>query len=348
MHQSQPVEQKPTIPLEVRILKSLYKIQKVYYPFLAVAGIYFNVVAILILSRGKCGLSKCITRYLLAMASSDLLVVILDLILRQLPVLFYISFVTSIKACNIHAILLYAATDCSVWFTVTFTFDRFVVISCPKLKSKYCNEKIAAVVIGTVSVLSCLKNVIWYFLYTSQYRLFNDPWFCIVKTNVRYSLVWRIIELAHYVSTPCIPFVLVLLFNVLTVKKIFAASIARQRLRLQQSREKENDPEMQNRKKSIVLMFVISGNFIAFWALFLTYSVYYQSIWLTNGSVGQHYIVRELGFMLQLLNCCTNTFIYAITQSKFRAQLKDMVKCPLIAFVRLFVKFGLYLEKLII
>ncbi|XP_051895650.1 V-set and immunoglobulin domain-containing protein 10-like 2 [Pristis pectinata] len=53
------------------------------------------------------------------------------------------------------------ATDCSVWFTVTFTFDRFVSICCQELRVKYCTERVTATVLGTVTALSCLKNITW-------------------------------------------------------------------------------------------------------------------------------------------------------------------------------------------
>ena len=88
------------------------------------------------------------------MSLGDLLVVFLDLILRHIPIVYWeqFYFMRSLPVCNIHAVLLFAATDCSVWFTVTFTFDRFVAICCPKLKIKYCSEKTAAVVLGTVGV----------------------------------------------------------------------------------------------------------------------------------------------------------------------------------------------------
>eukprot|EP00061_Rhincodon_typus_P008706 g31562.t1 len=71
--------------------------------------------------------------YLGAMAVA---VIIFDLILRHIPVAYReeFYFLRSIPVCNVHAILLYAATDGSVCFTVTFTFERFVAICCQKLK----------------------------------------------------------------------------------------------------------------------------------------------------------------------------------------------------------------------
>uniref|UniRef100_UPI00398E7361 probable G-protein coupled receptor 139 n=1 Tax=Pristiophorus japonicus TaxID=55135 RepID=UPI00398E7361 len=314
------------------IRKLLIDIQHIYYPLLAAFGVPMNLVTIMILSRGKCGLSKCVTRYLVAMATADLLVVILDLILRHIPIRYreQFIFVYSIPLCNIHAVLLYAATDCSVWFTVTFTFDRFVAICCQKLKTKYCTERTAAVVLGTVTVLSCLKNIPWYFMFTSRYMLYNNPWFC--DTNYA-SLGWAVFELLHYILTPCVPFILILLLNALTVRHILLASRARRRLRGHSSGESPRDPEMESRRKSMILLFVISGNFILLWAMYMVVLVANRLVWISH-LVFIPALVTELGYMLQQLSCCTNTGIYAVTQTKFREQWKNVLKYPFVVIVK--------------
>ncbi|XP_067837851.1 probable G-protein coupled receptor 139 [Heptranchias perlo] len=319
------------------ILGTLYDFQKIYYPVLAAVAVPVNAMTIIVLSRGKCGLAKCVTRYLVAMAAADLLVVITDLILRQIPITYrsQFTFLYHVPVCNIHAVLLNAATDCSVWFTVTFTFDRFVAICCQKLKTKYCTEKTAAVVLGTVSVLFCLKNIFWYFFHTGAYILSNSPWFCGVTSGALFSQMWTGIEFLHYLLTPGVPFVLILLLNALTVRHILVASRARRRLRGHSNRESPSDPEMENRRKSIILLFVISGNFILLWALFLVSVVSQRMFLMGYSSLYLPAFVKEMGFILQLLSCCTNTCIYAMTQTKFREQLKNVVKYPFIVIVRL-------------
>ncbi|XP_032902245.1 probable G-protein coupled receptor 139 [Amblyraja radiata] len=264
------------------------------------------------------------------MASADLLVVILDLIMRHIPIVYEEQFIflESIPVCNIHAVLLYAATDCSVWFTVTFTFDRFVAICCQKFKSKYCTEQTAASVIATVTVLSCLKNVFWYFMLTGVYMLDNLPWFCWGRNGVVSSPAWGAIEFLHYLITPVGAFIVILLLNVLTVRRILVASRARKRLRAQGNVDSCRDPEMESRRKSIIVLLFISGNFILLWAAFVVFSIWMRIYCLWAITEFPPYSVQELGFMLQLLSCCTNTGLYAVTQTKFRQQLKDMVKRP--------------------
>ncbi|XP_038640530.1 neuropeptides capa receptor-like [Scyliorhinus canicula] len=294
-------------------------------------------MTVAILIRGKCGLSKCITYYLVAMAVADLLVVIFDLIMRHIPIVYreHFNFLRSIPVCNLHAVLLYAATDCSVWFTVAFTLDRFVAICCKELKSKYCTEKMAAVVLGIVSVLSCLKNIFWYFMLTGLYVLMNIPWFCDVTNNIRNSRIWTSIEFFHHVLTPGIPFVLILLINAFTVRHILVASSVRRRLRTHRSGEGSRDPEMERRRKSIILLFVISGNFIVLWAVLMVFSIYNRMWYLGYRVISLPAFVQEMALMSQLMSCCTNTCIYALTQAKIREQLMNMVKYPFMVIVKL-------------
>ncbi|XP_059505384.1 probable G-protein coupled receptor 139 [Stegostoma tigrinum] len=318
------------IPLTWRIEAVLMIIQVGYYPILAIVGVPVNIVTIHVLFYKDCGLSPCVRRYLGAMAVADQLVMILDLILRHIPIVYQeqFYFLVPIPVCNIHAVLLYAATDCSVWFTVTFTFDRFVAICCQKLKSKYCSEKTAAVVLGTVTVLSCLKNIFWYFMLTAHYRLGNTPWFCDGSIGVSDSHVWATIEFLHHILTPALPFLLILLLNVFTVRHILVTSRARRRLRAHTNGNGQCDTEMRNRKKSIILLYVISANFSLLWSTLMVYSIWNRLFNLGYDSVYLYQFVQELGFMLQLLSCCTNTAIYAMTQTKFRQQLKNVLKYP--------------------
>ncbi|XP_067881782.1 probable G-protein coupled receptor 139 [Heterodontus francisci] len=255
------------------------------------------------------------------MSEADLLVIILDLILRHIPIVYreQFQFLKSIPVCNIHAVLLHAATDCSVWFTVTFTFDRFVAICCQTLK---------------MSVLSCLKNIFWYFMLTGEYSLENDRWFRDVTEDVMLSRVWVTIELLHHILTPGLPFVVILLLNALTVRHILVSSRARRKLRAHSSGGSRRDPEMESRRKSIILLSVISGNFNLLWAVLMVFLIWRQIWYLGSVSVYLPPFLWESGFILQLLSCCTNTAIYAGTQTQFRKQLKNVLKYPLTSIVK--------------
>ncbi|XP_078075245.1 muscarinic acetylcholine receptor M2-like [Mustelus asterias] len=302
-------------------------LEKVCYPVLAAIGIpdtkfnvmialierqplppAVNVVTIVILFRGKCGLSNCVTRYLVAMAAADLLVIIIitDLMMRHIPIIDQqeLLFVYSIPKCN-------------------------------KLKRKHCAKKTAAVALGTVTLLSGLKEITWYFIFSDRYQLWNASWFCSVPRNILDSPVWLTIILLHYILTPGVPFALIVLLNVFSIRHILLSSRARRRLQGRSNGESPSVPEMESQRKSLVLLFAISANFILLWAM---YAVYYT--WAASSFIGYEsgllpQFVEEIGFMLQLLSCCTKPFIYAVTQTEFREQLMNVFKYPFTQLVKL-------------
>ncbi|XP_055486826.1 LOW QUALITY PROTEIN: trypsin-like [Leucoraja erinacea] len=189
---------------------------------------------IVVLARGKCGLSTGVTRYLIAMATADLLVIVVDLILRQIPIAHYeaFRFLFLAPVCNIHVVLVYV-TDCSAWFTVTFTFDRFIRVSVEQ-----------------------------------------SP----------------------------------------------------QETRGPSSGESGRDQEMESRRKSLILLLAISGNFIVLWAVNAINVVWFRLAALLPSWNYPAFAIGELGYMLQILSSCTNTALYAVTQTKFRQQFKEVVK----------------------
>ncbi|XP_078082247.1 putative G-protein coupled receptor 139, partial [Mustelus asterias] len=287
-----------------------------------------NVVALAILSRGKCGLSQCITQYLVAMAVADLLVVIFDVILYRISYIYFRgSFLDITPVCCVIIVLLNASTDTSVWLTVTFTFDRFVAVCCQKLKKKYCSKEMSAVIIVTVCLLSLLKCIPWYFVFGPQVIINNIPWDCVVKPHYFSSFWWALFAWLHRIFTPLLPFALILLLNVLTIRHILGASRVRRRLRHHSNGENDNDPEIKSRRKSIILLFAISGSFILLW---MTGVLYFLLLRITGayyykGPFDPVFILQQTARMLQLLSCCTNTCIYTVTQTKFREELRNAV-----------------------
>ncbi|XP_067865064.1 probable G-protein coupled receptor 139 [Heterodontus francisci] len=310
------------------MLETFFRIRKIYYLILGVIGVPVNLVAIVILSQGKCGLSACTSRYLVAMATADLLVIITEVILWRISYYYFPgSFLDITPVCRVISVLSHTATDCSVWFTVTFTFDRFVAICCQKLKTKYCTEKIATVVPATTCILFCLKNIPIFFTLEPADIINNVPWGCEFKTSYFTEPGWIGFDLFDTVLKPLLPFGLILLLNALTVRHILLASRVRKGLRGQSKGENHSDPEMESRRKSVILLFTISGSFILLWLVYVLEFLYYNITGIDPGDYNNsQYMFEHVGYMLLNLSCCTNTFIYGATQFKFREQLKSAVK----------------------
>ncbi|XP_067836067.1 probable G-protein coupled receptor 139 [Heptranchias perlo] len=288
-----------------------------------------NLVTIVILSRGNCGLSKCVSVYMVAMATADLLVIIFNVIVHQIfNYHFPYSFLSYTDVCKFLLYVYFVIIDMSVWFTVSFSFDRFVSICFQEFKGKYWTKRTAIVVIGTVTVLAYLKGVPMLFSYEPERIINNVQWGCWPKVDVFTLPAWEVYSWIQTLSVPLLPFTCIALFNSLTVRRILVANRARRELR-GHSTNNQSDPEMENRRRSIILLFTISGSFILLWITSavsfattkISGTVYYQGDYSDPG-----YIATESGKLLAYLSCCTNTCIYAATQRKFREELKTLLK----------------------
>ncbi|XP_067835731.1 probable G-protein coupled receptor 139 [Heptranchias perlo] len=317
---------------------TILQIKEVYYPILAAVSIPANLMTIVILSRGNCGLSKCISVYMVAMATADLLVMIVNVIVYHILIYhFPLSFLSHTPVCKFILYMTIVTLDLSVWFTVSFTFDRFIALCCQKFKTNYCTERTAATVTTTVAVLIFLKDIPSLFAIEPQEIINKVQWGC--RSRVAFfssppgaAYVWF-----HVISLVCLPFTLIALFNSLTIRRILVASRARRGLRGHSS-ENRCDPEMENRRKSIILLFTISGSFLLLW---LTALVSFLATGLLNTNyyrgdrTNPGFIAIETGAMLKHLSSCPNTCIYAATQRKFREELKKLLKSPWTLILRL-------------
>ncbi|XP_072356952.1 probable G-protein coupled receptor 139 isoform X1 [Scyliorhinus torazame] len=315
----------------------------IYYHFLAIFGVPANFLTIVVLLRGGCGLSKGITLYLAGMTTMDLLVIIFNVIIYY--ILWYYfpdSLLHYTPIASVNEVINYMVVDCSVWLTVAFTVDRFVLLCCQELREKYCREKTAAVVIVTVCVVFCFKNIPLYFAFEPIYTINNVGWGINFKPTYFTLPGWVTYDWLSTVFNPLLPYFLIIFLNALTVSHIVMANRTRRALQGQHNSKNSDDPEMQSRRKSIILLFSISGTFIVLW---MPYVVFFLISRITDKlyDPDQHtdplHIVGYTGDMFQLLSSCTNTCVYALAQTKFREKLKNAIMYPFTVIIE-YVKYG--------
>ncbi|XP_043540890.1 probable G-protein coupled receptor 139 [Chiloscyllium plagiosum] len=262
------------------------------------------------------------------MAAADLMVIISYVILTRFRYYYYgLSFLNITPVCSVIEVLLRTTRDCSVWFTVMFTFDRYITVCCQKLRTKYCTAKTATVVLATTCNLFCFKNIPFYFSIELLRIINNVPFDCITKTSYYTETWWVALDWLDTVLTPFLPFTFILLLNALTVRHIFESSRVWKRLKGESKGDNPRDPEMESRRKAGILLFTISGSFILLWLIAVVAFLYYAIRGISTADYPPFlYDFSTVGYMLQNLSCCTNTFIYAVTLSRFRAKIRHAVK----------------------
>ncbi|XP_067837959.1 probable G-protein coupled receptor 139 [Heptranchias perlo] len=297
-------------------------------------------MTIVVLARGKCGLSKCITRYLLGMAVADLLVLIFGVVLYEIKDSYFpFSFLNCTPICSLNIALLFMSIDWSIWLTVAFTFDRFVAICHETFRKKYCIEKTAAVVITVVCSLSLIENAPINFVFQPREIINNAPWSCIIKPSLYTLTIWIVYLWLEIILSAFFPFLFIFLFNAQTIRHIVQANRVRRGLRGKNNSEDQNDPEVENRRKSIVLLLTISASFMILWSVTFVFFIFVQftEAQVTETSYDAPFtIMEQTGYMLRNLSSCTNTFIYAVSQSKFREQLKNLITSPVTLIINVF------------
>ncbi|XP_067837961.1 probable G-protein coupled receptor 139 [Heptranchias perlo] len=297
-------------------------------------------MTIVVLFRGNCGLSKCITRYLLGMAVADLLVLIFGVVMSEIMDSYFpFSFLNYTPICSVNIALLFMSIDWSVWLTVAFTFDRFVAICHQTFSKKYCTEKTAAVVITVVCSFSVIENAPFNFIFEPREIINDVPWYCCIKPSFYTLTIWIAFTCFEIILTPFLPFLLILLLNVQTIRHIVQANRVRRGLRGKNNSEDQHDPEVENRRKSIVLLLTISASFMILWAVIFVMFIFvnFTDAQLTETNYNAPFtIMEQTGYMLRYLSSCTNTFIYAVSQSKFREQLKNLITSPVTIIINLF------------
>lgn len=284
-----------------------------------------------------CGLSKVAIRYMLTMAVADTMVCIFNVIVGNvLSYNFPDSFLAYTCTCRLTSIIQISCVQFSVWSTVSFTIDRFLAICCQKLKSKYCTERTAAVIITTVCLCSFLIHIPVYFRYEPRYIAGDIRWGCHATAEYASSPAWKTYKWFTKVSVPLLPLPLVLLLNSFTVRHIVQVSRIRSALK---RRVDGNicDPEIRNRRTSIILLFAISGSFIALWTpvMILDLSFEVTQSFAFNASRSRFLAIR-IALLLMYLSSCTNTCIYALVQRRFREEAKKVIAYPFIIIVRFF------------
>ncbi|XP_059818833.1 vasopressin V2 receptor-like [Hypanus sabinus] len=307
---------------------AILQVKDVCYPVLAVFGLPANLLTIIILSRGKCGLSKCISAYMTMMAVSDLSVILINVLVYEILIFrLSSSFLHYTEVLKATIYVLAVTLELSRWYTVAFTCDRYVAICCQKFKTKYCRVKTARILSAVLLAGLCLENIPLLFAFQPQRIIGNISWGIRPKLDIFNSP--NLVALIRFKTFQNLcAFGLILLFNGMTARHILVTSKSRRGFRTHKSKI-ERDPEMENRKKSIILLFCVSGSFMLFWlSSAVTDIIASITMYFDRDYNSARYIAAQAGALLTNMSSCTNTCIYAATQTNFRAELKTLILSP--------------------
>ncbi|XP_051896870.1 probable G-protein coupled receptor 139 [Pristis pectinata] len=307
----------------------ILQMEDIWYPILAVIGVPANLLTIIILSRGNCGLSKCIGAYMMIMAVSDLSVIIINVVLSEILIgrlpgtfLHHKNFLIAI------VYLMGVSLKLSQWYTVAFTVDRYVAMCCQKFKTKYCRVKTVRILAALILIMISLENIPYLFVFQPLRIIGNISWGVEFRLEAFNSPAFvAFTRLKSFPDLFCV-FGSIFLFNGLTVRHILVSSKSRRGFRSQRS-ERRRDTEMESRRKSTILLFSVSCSFLLLWLpATVTHFIAGHTMHSNRDYSSPAHIPALTGALLAHLSSCTNTYIYAVTQTKFREELKVLLMSP--------------------
>ncbi|CAH8636428.1 unnamed protein product [Schistosoma rodhaini] len=211
---------------------------KILTPILCMIGILSNIINIIILTREWMNSSTNI--YLTAVSICDLLYLLFTY-------LFSLWLYPYIKQFTIYA---YSITiihgtanlfsNITTWLTVSFTLERYIVISLPIISKKYCNKQ-RAIYIIIIIFISCfiltlpdyLKKTIIYNNTTDNHNssvssntenvTINNQ-YIVVDTNINIILIKIGYDYINQIIFIILPMILLIIFNSLLIRSVMKAN----------------------------------------------------------------------------------------------------------------------------
>ncbi|KAM8953347.1 putative G-protein coupled receptor 139 [Pelodytes ibericus] len=301
-------------------------LQRLFYPIISVFGLPASIVTMITLWKGNLDMSKSIIYYLVSLAVANFMLILVVTVFRDI-FYFYVDVTlwwpeSSCGASNwIYFTCVYSLT----WLTVAFTFDRYVIVCCMKLKLIYCKPSVTRWVILSVYVGAFVVAMPTFWMYVPvSTRQPDGTIFHICSLHRNLSMIPFLSVYDHIQTTVWIVFPLVslVLTNGLTVWHI--AIITKHRQSLKSASKDVNDPEIARRKKSVTLLAMISISFLAHWLPKMIVKVMERFTYPPVNRYDFYHpvnVVRMLCNMLIVLSSFSNMCIYSLTVTKFREEL---------------------------
>lgn len=314
---------------EYKIAKLLWKIIP---PIYLVFGTLGNLLTIVVLMQRRCRNSS-IAMYLTALAVSDLLVLWTGLLRQWIIYMFHVDIrVLSTTGCKLHVHLVYVGFQCSSWFLVAVTCERFLSVCFPYKVRSVCKPRNAGKVIFVIVLFFVALNHHWFYSVTIQSSYvfkFNQTYKLICgeinkQTYLNFFEIWKWLDL-FFVSL--LPLTLLCVFN----GSIICHVLYRKYKANHHIVEVNDSPILRSKKVSQLTITLITVS-IVFILCSTPMSVYLigQSVWEHSVETSQEYAAIRLWWtlvnILAYLNTSLNFVLYFLSGPKFRQYVKEFFR----------------------
>ena len=297
-------------------------------PILIILGTFGNIFSFIILKR-KAMLKFSTYFYLMILAIADTLVLYIGLL--RLWVGELTGFDLKNQAdwlCKLTTVIGYTVSDFSVWLIIAVTTERFIVVCHPLKANAMCNTPRARkVILALLLVMFCINL---HFFWTVKIRNFRHKGEVIPQCTAAEQYDWLVNEVWPWVDAfiySFLPFLVIMMLNVLIIRQVVKARRSRSHLAEMRSYEQRR-PSHEGSTRLTVMLLTISFAFLLT-TLPMNITNITAYFWRQYRGdlheVSKYTLARTITEMLMYINHSMNFFLYCATGQKFRHQLIWMV-----------------------
>ena len=294
-------------------------------PVLLIVGTFGNVLSFLILKKLDKKSSTFV--FLRALAITDLIVLYIGLLRLWIEEISIDIQTQSDWLCKTTVFLGYVGSDVSVWIIIAVTAERFFVVYFPIIGRRYCNVKNAKIVILCIIFIFSSVNV--HFLWSVEIGETHLNTTTVTVCNAAeefkslVTAIWPWVDAAIY---SFIPFVLILLLNVLIIRKMITTRRTRIRrlsaCAYQFSKTSFSQSQTDINRRITCMLLVVSFTFLV---TTLPVNIHIIVFAINRNSTKASFVKMELAKtiteLLMYTNHCLNFFLYCATGRNFRNKL---------------------------
>ena len=306
------------------------RIWQIMSPMLMLFGTAGNLLTLIVLSKRR-SRNNSTALYLCALAISDMVVLNTGLLRQWMLYVFEFDIrALPVHVCKLHVFLVYLSTQCSSWFLVAMTCERFVGVWLPHKVKHGCTRKAALIVITVIVACLILLNSHWFYgleHLTFTYANETYEYTCTTKfyphTYDMFSVyTWPWIDLYVF----CIvPFVILLIGNLSIILRLLLSRRKTRKRVMQIQLTKvatQKDDKTSQLTAMLVLLNVVFFINISPVSTFLVSEPFWKDSIITEHDDALYSLVWSIVNMFMYLNNAVNFMLYFLSGSRFRAEVK--------------------------
>ena len=285
------------------------------YIFLLLIGLPGNILSFMVFYKGS--MRDSVTAYLFrAVALSETLYVIIAFPLVIISDIFgYESVELTNITCQLWDFTMFIPKDVAAWMLCLVTVERLIGVTLPHKVKTIVTKKRASYVVAAVTALMVFKNSISFVMDESYYNTLLKNYYCRVARVDNPTLqklfdAYLIIDMVVYSLGP---FFIILISNVVIITTLVRARRSQEQMTQGSAGGSSNNMTM--------LLLTVS----------ITYIILTLPICVPFLMRQRSFIFTETMFLIgtfsQNLNHCINFYLYLLSGSQFRAELKSLLGC---------------------